>query len=135
MKYEWRIVNEKTQTGKKKSGSLSHRARLHGNEFLLRPTPRQGDLADRTAVERGVTFFDTAKVYGPYINEELAGEALAPFRSQVVIATKLAGKLIPNFRISGPDNACIALLPHLCRCYTGFHKGAPFFLSVLSRPS
>src|SRR6202171_3365897 len=42
----------------------------------------------RTAVERGVTFFDTAEVYGPYTNEELVGEALAPFRGQVVIATK-----------------------------------------------
>ena len=42
----------------------------------------------RTAVERGVTFFDTAEVYGAYTNEELVGEALAPFRKQVVIATK-----------------------------------------------
>jgi aryl-alcohol dehydrogenase-like predicted oxidoreductase len=42
----------------------------------------------RTAVERGVTFFDTAEVYGPYVNEELVGEALAPVRDQVVIATK-----------------------------------------------
>ncbi|MBZ0295078.1 MAG: aldo/keto reductase [Anaerolineae bacterium] len=42
----------------------------------------------RTAVERGVTFFDTAQVYGPFTNEELVGEALAPFRDQVVIATK-----------------------------------------------
>jgi aryl-alcohol dehydrogenase-like predicted oxidoreductase len=44
----------------------------------------------RTAVGRGVTFFDTAEVYGPFINEELVGEALAPFRGQVVIATKFA---------------------------------------------
>ena len=42
----------------------------------------------RSAVERGITFFDTAEAYGPYINEELVGEALAPFRDQVVIATK-----------------------------------------------
>ncbi|HEX7666594.1 MAG TPA: aldo/keto reductase, partial [Polyangiaceae bacterium] len=42
----------------------------------------------RAAVERGVTFFDTAEVYGPYVNEELVGEALAPFRGEVVIATK-----------------------------------------------
>ena len=42
----------------------------------------------RTAVDRGVTFFDTAEVYGPFINEELVGEALAPFRGEVVIATK-----------------------------------------------
>ena len=42
----------------------------------------------RAAVDRGVTFFDTAEVYGPFTNEELVGEALAPFRKQVVIATK-----------------------------------------------
>src|SRR3954467_7071229 len=42
----------------------------------------------RAAVERGVTFFDTAEVYGPFENEEVVGEALAPFRGQVVIATK-----------------------------------------------
>src|SRR5467141_4382918 len=42
----------------------------------------------RTAVERGVSFFDTAQVYGPFVNEELVGEALAPLRDQVVLATK-----------------------------------------------
>jgi aryl-alcohol dehydrogenase-like predicted oxidoreductase len=47
----------------------------------------------RTAVERGVTFFDTAEVYGPFVNEELVGEALAPFRDQVVIATKFGFRL------------------------------------------
>ena len=46
----------------------------------------------RAAVERGITFFDTAEVYGPFINEELVGEALAPFRGQVVIATKFGFK-------------------------------------------
>ena len=51
----------------------------------------------RSAVERGITFFDTAEVYGPYINEELVGEALAPFRGQVVIATKF------GFDLSGSD--------------------------------
>jgi aryl-alcohol dehydrogenase-like predicted oxidoreductase len=50
----------------------------------------------RSAVERGVTFFDTAEVYGPYINEELVGEALAPFRGQVVIATKFGWKIDPR---------------------------------------
>ncbi len=50
----------------------------------------------RAAVERGVTFFDTAEVYGPFTNEELVGEALAPFREQVVIATKFGCKLDPN---------------------------------------
>jgi aryl-alcohol dehydrogenase-like predicted oxidoreductase len=50
----------------------------------------------RSAVERGVTFFDTAEVYGPFTNEELVGEALAPFHEQVVIATKFGFKLKPN---------------------------------------
>ncbi len=50
----------------------------------------------RAAVERGVTFFDTAEVYGPFTNEELVGEALAPMREQVVIATKFGFKLDPN---------------------------------------
>lgn len=48
------------------------------------------------AVERGVTFFDTAEVYGPFLNEELVGEALAPFRGQVAIATKFGFDLSPN---------------------------------------
>jgi aryl-alcohol dehydrogenase-like predicted oxidoreductase len=52
----------------------------------------------RAAVERGVTLFDTAEVYGPFINEELVGEALAPLRGQVVIATKF------GFDLSGSDN-------------------------------
>ena len=50
----------------------------------------------RTAVERGVTFFDTAEVYGPFVNEELVGAALKPLRDQVVIATKFGFKLDPN---------------------------------------
>jgi aryl-alcohol dehydrogenase-like predicted oxidoreductase len=50
----------------------------------------------RAAVELGVTFFDTAEVYGPFINEELVGEALAPFRERVVIATKFGFKLDPD---------------------------------------
>jgi aryl-alcohol dehydrogenase-like predicted oxidoreductase len=50
----------------------------------------------RAAVERGVTFFDTAEVYGPFTNEKLLGEALAPLREQVVIATKFGFKLDPN---------------------------------------
>jgi aryl-alcohol dehydrogenase-like predicted oxidoreductase len=50
----------------------------------------------RAAVDRGVTFFDTAEVYGPFTNEELVGEALAPYRAQVVIATKFGFKLDPS---------------------------------------
>ena len=48
------------------------------------------------AVDRGITFFDTAEVYGPFTNEELVGEALAPFRGQVVIATKFGFKHDPE---------------------------------------
>ena len=54
---------------------------------------KDGITLIRAAVERGVTFFDTAEVYGPYTNEELVGEALAPFRDQVVIATKFGFKI------------------------------------------
>src|SRR5208337_4150269 len=50
----------------------------------------------RAAVDRGITFFDTAEVYGPFLNEELLGEALAPFRKLVVIATKFGFDLSPN---------------------------------------
>ncbi|MBX6421953.1 MAG: aldo/keto reductase [Nevskia sp.] len=57
---------------------------------------QQGIALIRAAVERGVTFFDTAEVYGPYANEELVGEALAPFRGQVVIATKFGFDLDPE---------------------------------------
>jgi aryl-alcohol dehydrogenase-like predicted oxidoreductase len=56
---------------------------------------RRGIELIRAAVERGVTFFDTAEIYGPYTNEELVGEALAPFRDQVVIATKFGFKIDP----------------------------------------
>ena len=51
----------------------------------------------RTAVDRGITFFDTAEVYGPFLNEELVGEALAPVRSQVIIATKFGFDVRPDF--------------------------------------
>jgi len=64
---------------------------------------QQGISLIRAAVERGVTFFDTAEVYGPFINEELVGEALAPFRDQVVIATKFGFK-IKNGKQAGLDS-------------------------------
>jgi len=61
-----------------------------GMSFAYGPAPDKGAMIAlmRAAVERGLTFFDTAEVYGPFINEELVGEALAPLREQVVIATK-----------------------------------------------
>ena len=70
-----------------------------GMSFLYGPPKDKQEMIAllRSAVERGVTFFDTAEVYGPYINEELVGEALAPFREQVVIATKF------GFDLSGSD--------------------------------
>ena len=57
---------------------------------------KEGISLIRAAVERGVTFFDTAEVYGPFTNEELVGEALAPFREQAVIATKFGFKIDPH---------------------------------------
>ena len=59
----------------------------------------------RVAVERGVTFFDTAEAYGPFTNEELVGEALAPFRDQVVIATKFGFDIEPSGKRSGGLNS------------------------------
>ena len=69
-----------------------------GMSFGLGPAveKQQGISLIRAAVERGVTFFDTAEVYGPFTNEELVGEALAPLRGKVAIATKFGFKLDPN---------------------------------------
>src|SRR6266480_2352744 len=58
----------------------------------------------RTAFERGVTFFDTAEAYGPFTNEELLGEALAPFRDQIVIATKFGFGIKPDGTRYGLDS-------------------------------
>ncbi|MGD1089622.1 MAG: aldo/keto reductase [Verrucomicrobiota bacterium] len=70
-----------------------------GMSFSYGPPKDKQEMTSllRAAVERGVTFFDTAEVYGPFTNEELVGEALAPFRKQVVIATKF------GFDLSGGD--------------------------------
>ena len=69
-----------------------------GMSFSYKPFPEKSASIAliRAAVERGVTFFDTAEVYGPFSNEELVGEALAPFRSQVVIATKFGFDITPD---------------------------------------
>src|SRR5919204_6645937 len=65
------------------------------------PVAKQEGIAlIRAAVERGVTFFDTAEVYGAFTNEELVGEALEPFRGRVVIATKFGWKIDPSTRKS-----------------------------------
>jgi aryl-alcohol dehydrogenase-like predicted oxidoreductase len=68
-------------------------------------TEKQAGIAlIRAAVERGVTFFDTAEIYGAYTNEELVGEALEPFRNQVVIATKFGFKIDENGKGAGLDS-------------------------------
>jgi aryl-alcohol dehydrogenase-like predicted oxidoreductase len=66
-----------------------------GMSASYEPIPDKAEMISllRTAVERGVTFFDTAEVYGPFTNEELVGEALSPLRDQVVIATKFGFKI------------------------------------------
>jgi aryl-alcohol dehydrogenase-like predicted oxidoreductase len=78
-----------------------------GMSFGLGPAADKQEMISliRTAVERGVTFFDTAEAYGPFTNEELVGEALAPFRGQVVIATKFGFdvKAFPGLN-SRPDH-------------------------------
>src|SRR5580693_4671266 len=65
-----------------------------GMSFSYGPPGEKSQMISviRSAVELGVTFFDTAEVYGPFTNEELVGEALAPFRGRVVIATKFGFK-------------------------------------------
>src|SRR6187549_1412199 len=70
-----------------------------GMSFSYGPPQDKQDMITllRAAMDRGVTFFDTAEVYGPFTNEELVGEALGPFRKQVVIATKF------GFDLSGSD--------------------------------
>jgi aryl-alcohol dehydrogenase-like predicted oxidoreductase len=78
-----------------------------GLSFGLGPAvdKQDGIALIRAAVERGVTFFDTAEVYGPFTNEELVGEALAPFREQVAIATKFGFKLDPaTGKMAGLDS-------------------------------
>ena len=71
-----------------------------GMSFSYGPPKDKKEMTDllHAAVDRGITFFDTAEVYGPFLNEELVGEALAPFRGKVVIATKF------GFDLSGSDN-------------------------------
>jgi aryl-alcohol dehydrogenase-like predicted oxidoreductase len=115
-------MNEATQTAARKRDE--HRNRIEGETMLKRklgksnlevsaiglgcmgmsfsygPPKDKREMIDllHAAVARGITFFDTAEVYGPFINEELVGEALAPFHGKVVIATKF------GFDLSGSDN-------------------------------
>jgi aryl-alcohol dehydrogenase-like predicted oxidoreductase len=94
---------------KRKLGSLEVSALglgCMGMSFGYGPAADKQEMISliRTAVERGVTFFDTAEVYGPFKNEELVGEALAPLRDQVVIATKFGFKIGPNGEQVGVDS-------------------------------
>src|SRR6204780_57619 len=86
-----------------------------GMSFSYGPPKDKKEMTDllHAAVERGITFFDTAEVYGPFTNEELLGDALAPYRSKVVIATKF------GFDLSGPDTrpgaAAVSSRPELIK--------------------
>jgi aryl-alcohol dehydrogenase-like predicted oxidoreductase len=77
-----------------------------GMNFSYAPFPERKEMISliRSAVEKGVTFFDTAEAYGPFTNEELVGETLAPFRGQVVIATKFGFKFGPKGEQTGQDS-------------------------------
>jgi aryl-alcohol dehydrogenase-like predicted oxidoreductase len=77
-----------------------------GMSFAFPPFPEKKEMISliRTAIERGVTFFDTAEAYGPFANEELLGEALAPLRDKVVIATKFGFKFGPDRKSIGQDS-------------------------------
>jgi len=77
-----------------------------GMSYAYGPAPDRQEMIQllRMAVERGITFFDTAEAYGPFTNEELVGEALAPFRGQVVIATKFGFHFGPNGEQMGQDS-------------------------------
>ena len=77
-----------------------------GMSFAYGPAPDKQQMISliRTAVDRGITFFDTAEAYGPFVNEELLGEALAPVRSKVVIATKFGFKFGPDGGQTGQDS-------------------------------
>jgi aryl-alcohol dehydrogenase-like predicted oxidoreductase len=74
-----------------------------GMSWSYDPLPDRNEMISllHAAVDRGVTFFDTAEVYGPYTNEELVGEALSPFRGQVVIATKFGTDLLSTAKRGG----------------------------------
>src|SRR5260370_20622010 len=86
-------------------GSIGHRPWLHGMTFSYAPFPERKETISvrRTAVVLGVTFFDTAEVYGPFNNEELVGEALAPLRDRVVIASK-SGFTVEGSKQTGLDS-------------------------------
>jgi aryl-alcohol dehydrogenase-like predicted oxidoreductase len=91
---------EKRKLGKSNLEASALGLGCMGMSFSYGPPKEKQEMTSvlRAAVERGITFFDTAEVYGPYLNEELVGEALAPYRGKVVIATKF------GFDLSGSDS-------------------------------
>lgn len=96
-----------------------------GMSFGLGPAidKREGISLVRAAIERGITFFDTAEVYGPFANEELVGEALAPVREQVVIATKFGFDLNPGDRNIRPGSVGLNSRPaHIQQAVEGSLK-------------
>jgi aryl-alcohol dehydrogenase-like predicted oxidoreductase len=89
------------------------------------PLPRPDGIGIiRAAVERGVTFFDTAEAYGPFVNEELVGEALAPFRQQVVIATKFGWEFRHSVRAYRLPHQ-LSTLRHRCACCESGARRSP----------
>src|SRR6266513_2147677 len=92
------LVMQKRKLGKSNLEVSALGLGCMGMSFSYGPPKDKEEMTSllRAAVERGVTFFDTAEVYGPFSNEELVGEALAPFRGRVVIATKFGFKLNPD---------------------------------------
>jgi len=93
------LVMQKRKLGKSNLEVSAIGLGCMGMSFSYGPPKNKQEMTEllHAAVERGVTFFDTAEVYGPFTNEELVGEALAPFRGKVVIATKF------GFDLTGPD--------------------------------
>src|SRR5579872_5550338 len=93
------VVMQKRKLGKSNLEVSAIGVGCMGMSFSYGPPKDKQEMISliRRAVELGITFFDTAEVYGPYTNEELVGEALEPFRGQVVIATKFGFDLSPNF--------------------------------------
>ncbi len=92
-----------------------------GMNHSYAPFPDRKDMIAliRSAVEKGVTFFDTAEVYGPFINEELVGEALEPVRNQVVIATKFGFRFDPD---SGANLGIYSRPEHIKKAVEGSLK-------------
>ena len=76
---------------------------MHGPQLWIRASHRTatGDQSDPGRRRRGVTFFDTAEAYGPFTSEALLGEAVAPFRDKVVIASKFGFNVLPVGHASG----------------------------------